>query len=234
VNCPKCGTANVDDAVFCSSCGASLKASSPSTTSPSLGAARQPGGKMADIRAVLNNAIALVKDPVGYMTQNRGQTVPLNSLMINYVAILALVPLVGRIIGDLLFYGGGGIGFSIAGAIISYILDIVSVFVIGIVIWKLAPSFNTSTDQTRATVLAAYVYTPVFLVGILNIVPFLGYLAVLGLLYGLYILYRGLPILLNTPADKTVIYVVAVLVASVIILAVISLIVGGLDAAALR
>jgi hypothetical protein len=186
-----------------------------------------------EMKAVLNNAIALVKDPVAYMTQNKDQAIPVNSLMINYVAVLALVPLVGRILGDLLFYRAG-LGYSIAGSIVSYILDIVSVFVIGIVIWKLAPSFNTSTNQEKATILAAYVYTPVFLVGILNIVPALGYLAFLGLLYGLYILYRGLPILLNTPADKAVIYVVAVLVASFIILAIISLIIGGLDAAALR
>ena len=189
---------------------------------------------MDQMKNTFNNAIALVKDPVAYMTQNKGQTIPLNSLMINYVAILALVPLVGRIIGDLVFYGGAGAGYSIGGAIVSYILDIVSVFVIGIVIWKLAPSFKTSTDQAKATVLAAYVYTPVFLIGILNIVPFLGYLAILGLLYGLYIMYRGLPILLNTPADKTVTYVVAVLVVSIILLAIISLIIGGLDAAALR
>jgi hypothetical protein len=175
---------------------------------------------MDEMRTVFNNAIALVKDPVGYMTQHKGQDVPVNSLMINYVAVLALVPLVGRIIGDLAFYGGAGLGYSI--------------FVIGMVIWKLAPSFNTTTDQAKSTVLAAYVYTPVFLIGILNIIPFLGYLAFLGLLYGLYILYRGLPILLNTPADKTVIYVVAVLVVSIIILFIISVIIGGLDAAALR
>jgi hypothetical protein len=185
------------------------------------------------MRAVLNNAIALVKNPVGYMTQNKDQMVPLNSLMINYVAILALIPLVGRVIGDLLFYRAG-IGYAIGGAIVAYILDLISVFVIGIVIWKLAPSFKTSTDQAKATLLAAYLYTPVFLIGILNIIPALGYLAVLGLLYGLYILYRGLPILLNTPADKTVIYVVAVLVVSIIILFIISLVIGGLDAAALR
>lgn len=189
---------------------------------------------MDEMRTVFNNAIALVKDPVGYMTQHKGQDVPVNSLMINYVAVLALVPLVGRIIGDLAFYGGAGLGYSIGGAIVSYVLDIITVFVIGMVIWKLAPSFNTTTDQAKSTVLAAYVYTPVFLIGILNIIPFLGYLAFLGLLYGLYILYRGLPILLNTPADKTVIYVVAVLVVSIIILFIISVIIGGLDAAALR
>jgi hypothetical protein len=189
-----------------------------------------------EMRAVLNNAIALIRNPVGYMTRNKDEMVSLNSLMINYVAILALIPLVGRLIGDLLFYSGAkdAIGYAIAGAVVSYILDLIAVFVIGIVIWKLAPSFKTSTNQAKATVLAAFVYTPVFLIGILNIVPVLGYLAVLGLLYGLYILYRGLPIFLNTPADKTVMYVVAVFVVSIIILAVISLIIGGLDAIAVK
>jgi len=188
------------------------------------------------MRAVLSNAIALVRNPVGYMTRNKGQTVSLNSLMINYVAILALIPLVGRLIGDLLFYSSAKdvVGYAIAGAVVSYILDLIAVFVIGIIIWKLAPSFKTSTNQAKATMLAAFVYTPVFLIGILSFVPILGYLSILGLFYGLYILYRGLPILLNTPADKTVIYVVAVLVASIIIIAIISLIISGLDAAALR
>jgi hypothetical protein len=189
-----------------------------------------------EMRAVLSNAIALVRNPVGYMTRNKGQTVSLNSLMINYVAILALIPLVGRLIGDLLFYSSAKdvVGYAIAGAVVSYILDLIAVFVIGIIIWKLAPSFKTSTNQAKATMLAAFVYTPVFLIGILSFVPILGYLSILGLFYGLYILYRGLPILLNTPADKTVIYVVAVLVASIIIIAIISLIISGLDAAALR
>jgi len=179
-----------------------------------------------------NKAIALLKDPVGYMTQNKDAPVSVNSLMTSYVAILALIPLAGRIIGDLIFEYRGAIGYAIAGSVVAYVLDLVSVFVIGIVIWKLAPSFGTTTDQSKATLLSSYIYTPVFIVGILSIVPFLGYLAILGLLYGLYILYRGLPIVLNTPADKTVVYVIAVLVVSFIIIAVISLIVGAFDALA--
>jgi len=186
------------------------------------------------MKGVLDNAIALVKDPVGYMAQNKDQKVSVNSMMINYVAILALIPLVGRLIGDLVFYGSHAVGYAIAGTIISYILDLVAVFVIGYVIWKLAPSFGTSANQEKATMLAAFVFTPVFLIGILSIVPILGYLSLLGLLYGLYILYRGLPIMLNTPADKTVTYVVAVLVVSIVILAIISVVVSGFDAAALR
>ena len=146
--------------------------------------------------------------------------------------ILALVPLVGRLIGDLIFYSGNGVGYAIAGSIVAYILDVIAVFVVGIIIWKLAPSFNTSTNQSKATVLAAFVYTPAFLIGILSIVPVLGYLAILGLLYGLYILYKGLPIMLNTPTDKRVMYVVAILIISLVVELIISLVLGGLDGAA--
>jgi Yip1 domain len=189
---------------------------------------------MDEMKAVLNNAIALVKDPVAYMKKNKEQAISVNSLMINYVAILALVPLVGRILGDLIYYthGRDAVGYAIAGAIVSYFLDIISVFIIGYVIWKLAPSFKTTATQAKSTMLAAFVFTPVFLIGILSIIPVLGYLAILGLLYGLYILYKGLPIVLNTPVDRTVTYVIAVLVVSIIIMAIISVILGGLDAAA--
>lgn len=187
---------------------------------------------MDQARAVLDNAIALVKNPVGYMTANRDQPVTVNSVLLNYTAILALIPLFGRLVGDIAFYSGPrhSVGDAIVGAIIAYFLDIIAVFIIGYVIWKLAPSFATKATQEKSTMLAAFVYTPAFLIGILSVIPVLGYLSVLGLLYGLYILYKGLPLVLGTPQDRTVIYVIAILIVSIIILAIISLIIGGLDA----
>jgi len=182
------------------------------------------------VKSVLNDAIALVVNPVGYMTRNKDRTTPLNSLMVNYVAILALVPFVGRVLGDLLFESKH-LGFAIGGAIVAYFLDVIGVFVVGLVIWKLAPSFKTSTDQARATLLAAYLYTPIFLIGILNIVPVLGYLAVLAWLYGLYIMYRGLPMLLNTPSDETLTYLIVTAVVSIVVLVIISVVVTHLDVA---
>jgi hypothetical protein len=174
-------------------------------------------GVVEKVRTVLSNALALVKNPSAYMTRNKDENILLRPLMMDYVVVIALVPLVGKVIGDFLFQFGPEIGYAIAGAIISYILDVLSVFVIGIVIWKLAPSFNTSTDQAKATVMAAYAYTPVFLVGILNIIPTLGYLAISGLIYGLYIFYCGLPVLLRTPADKTAAFTLAIIIISIMI-----------------
>ena len=152
MDCPNCGATSNYNSSLCGPCGTNLMAPNPSE--PSLGASVNPSpgeSRIDEVKAVLKNAIALVRNPVAYMTQNKDQKVSVNSLMINYVAILALVPLVGRLLGDLLYYSGGGVGYAIAGAIVAYILDVIAVFVVGIIIWKLAPSFKTSTDQSKAT-----------------------------------------------------------------------------------
>jgi len=87
--------------------------------------------------------------------------------------------------------------------------------------------------QAKATLLAAFMYTPIFLIGDIEHRTAPRSPCDIGIAHGLCILYRGLPILLNTPADKTVIYVVAVLVVPIVMLAVISLTIRRLDMASL-
>src|SRR4029077_13431343 len=122
-------------------------------------------------------------------------------------------------------------GYAIGTAIAMYILDIAGVFVIGFLIWKLAPSFGTTTDQAKATLLAAFVYTPVFLISILTIIPFIGWITFLGLLYGLYVLYLGLPIVLGTPPGREMTYIIAIVVVAIVVYAVIGAILAAITAA---
>ncbi len=182
-----------------------------------------------DIKGTFMDAIALVKDPKAFMTA-RADTAPrLNSTLVNYVAILALIPLVFTLIGDLAFRSGRGIGYAVGGGILAYIFDLISVVVVAYILMMLAPKFASVADLNKSAKLVAYVYTPVFLVAILDIVPFLSILAVLGLLYGLYILYVGLPIVLKTPTDKVLVYVVVTLVVTFVVY----LIIGVIEAAVL-
>jgi len=172
------------------------------------------------MNAVFKDAIALVKDPKGFMTARADAAPPVMETITKYVAILALIPLVFTILGDAIFTRS--IGYAIVAGIITYIFDLVAVVVVGIILWKLAPNFSSIADQNKATKLVSYVYTPVFLIAILNIVPVLRDLSIVGLLYGLYILYIGLPIVLKTPQDKVVGYVVVTLVAALIVFFVLS------------
>jgi len=186
----------------------------------------------------LNAAIALVKNPVGFMTANKDSPATMKSIMVNYVAVLALIPLFATLIGDLWYYGlisriaGSYIGYAVVTAVLSYILDIAAVYVIGFAIRALAGNFGSSNDQMKGLKLAAYAYTPAFLISALNIIPFLSVISFVGVLYGLYILYLGLPIMVGTPKDKVVTYLVAVVVVTLVVYFVIAAIIGAITAAA--
>jgi hypothetical protein len=178
------------------------------------------------ITNAFRHAIELVRNPAAYMTRNKDLSVTLNALIINYVAIVALVPLVATLVGDTLYYSSrftrhNVIAGAVGVAIVTYILQIIGVLIVGAVIWKLVPYFASKTDQTRATVLAAYGYTPVALIAIVDFIPQIAFLTVLGLLYGLYIAYVGLPILIGTPKDRVLTYLIAIIIAAFVVYAVV-------------
>ena len=152
-----------------------------------------------------------------------------------FMALLFLATLIGDLWYYSLYIPIGFVGsfatYAFVSAVLTYILDIIGVYVIAIVIRMLAPTFGSSSDQIKSLKLAAFIFTPVFLIGVLDIIPILAILTILGVLYGLYILYLGLPIILGTPKERTVTYVVAVVIATFVIYLIIGAIVGGVSAA---
>ena len=148
---------------------------------------------------------------------------PLNvrELLLGYVLPLAAIGPIARFLG-LTIFGYGGvfripIGSAISMAIIAFVLAVISVFVMAWVINALAPQFGATQDMSQAIKLAAYSGTAGWVAGIFYLIPSLWMLAAIGGLYGLYLLYLGLPILMKAPADKAVTYIV-VIIASVIVL----------------
>jgi hypothetical protein len=160
------------------------------------------------------------------MARNKDSSVSISSLITNYVAIIALVPLIATLVGEAIYYSSRFDPHNVAAgsvevAVVTYIFQIIGVVIVGAVIWKLAPRFASKTDQTRATVLAAYGYTPVALIAIVDFIPQIAFLTFLGLLYGLYIVYLGLSILMDTPKDRVITYMVAILIVSFIVYAIV-------------
>jgi hypothetical protein len=194
-------------------------------------------GSGSFIMGTINSAIALVKSPLSFMTAEKDASATVNSIMINYVAVLAAIPFVATLIGYLWYYSLFGfyanflIGYAFTLAILTYILDVVAVYVVGVIIQMLSNNFGSMNDRIKSLKLSAWIFTPAFLIGVLNIIPFLGILTFLGILYGLYILYLGLPVVLNTPKDKVVPYVVVTVVATFIVYVVIGAIIGVITAA---
>jgi ABC-type Na+ efflux pump permease subunit len=107
--------------------------------------------------------------------------------------------------------------------VVTYILTLVGVYILALIIDSLAPTFSGEKNMKQAFKVAAYSYTPGWLVGVFTIIPALSVLGILGL-YGLYLLYLGLPILMKSPKERSTGYTVAVIVAAIIIFVVIGII----------
>jgi hypothetical protein len=153
-----------------------------------------------------------------------GEPATVKGLYLGYFCILAAIGPICSVIGHLLFSMGlfGALGAmavvpSIAMAVISYVLSLISVAITAFIIDALAPSFGGAKNIVQAFKVAGYSMTPLWVAGVLNIVPPLALLALLAGLYGVYVLYLGLPKLMRAPQDKAVGYTVVVILIGIVI-----------------
>lgn len=167
------------------------------------------------------------------------ETTPTATLITGYVLPLAAVSAVATFIGQTLI----GMSFmgttyrtpivtGIAMAIWGMVMAVAGVFICGYIINAFAPTFGATKSDTQALKVAAYSFTPVWVAGVLNILPPLAPLGIIGALYALYLLYLGLGIVMRAPDDKTVGYTAVVALVTVVAVMVIAMIGGALLGAA--
>jgi hypothetical protein len=143
----------------------------------------------------------------------------IQQILLGYVLPLALIPTIAVIIGwgMIGIFGFTSFTYGIAMGLVQLINAFLSVLVAGFVIDLLAPSFGSQKNMGRAVQLVAYSMTPIWIAGILNILPTIGWLAGLIGLYGLYLMYLGLSPLMKTPEDKKVGYLVVSIIVLIVV-----------------
>ncbi|MGI9169186.1 MAG: Yip1 family protein [Caulobacteraceae bacterium] len=149
-----------------------------------------------------------------------GETATTQGLFTGYACILAAIPPLAMIVSHLLFIHWTIVPILVI-AVVTYLASLLGVFIVGLIIDALAPTFDGQKNQVQAMKLAVYSYTAAWVAGILNIVPLLGVLAIIAAFYGLYILYVGLPKLMKSPPEKTAGYFVVTLIVAIVINAII-------------
>jgi hypothetical protein len=140
-------------------------------------------------------------------------------ILTGYVIPLALIPAIAQIIGWGVIGQGIIVSFNwgIAMAIVSFLSAVFSVYLSSFVVDILAPSFGSEKNFGKSVQLVAYSYTPAWIAGVLYIVPLLGTLVLIASIYGLYLLYLGMPAMKKTPEDKVVVYLVVTIVVVVVV-----------------
>jgi Yip1 domain len=130
------------------------------------------------------------------------------------------VPLIGTTFRTGIFSG-------LASAFVRFVLGLVGLYVAAVIIEKLAPTFQSKGDTTQAMKLVVFASTPVWVAGVLQVIPALGVLVLLAALYAVYLFYLGLTPVMHTPSDKVIPYMVV----AAIVIAVLNLCFGFIAAA---
>jgi hypothetical protein len=153
------------------------------------------------------------------------ESTPAGSLVAGYVAPLAAIGALAGLIGrsfvgvTVPFLGSYRVPLAagLVTAIFAFAMAIVGVFVLGLIINALAPTFGGEKNGAQALKVAAYSYTPGWVAGALQILPALGILGVLAGLYGLYLLYLGLPRLMKSPPERAAGYTAIVVICAIVL-----------------
>jgi len=156
--------------------------------------------------------------------------------IIPLAAIGPIAQLIGfSVLGVRLPFGGGvyrtPIGSAISTAVVTYVLSLVSVYVLSLIIDALAPTFGGTKSPIQALKVAAYSSTAGWVAGIFSLIPGLRMLGILGL-YSIYLLYLGLPILMKAPAERAAAYTALVVVAAIVLFMVVGMVAAAVAGAA--
>jgi hypothetical protein len=96
----------------------------------------------------------------------------------------------------------------------SYVALVVCVLILGRVIHWMAKTYGSEPVDARATALAVYSATPLFLIGLIAVYPSLWLFmlaSLLGIAYSVYLLYTGVPVLMEISREQGFVFSSAIL-----------------------
>jgi hypothetical protein len=176
--------------------------------------------------SIMTRAKAILLTPKGEWPVIAAEPADAKGIYMGYVVPLAALPAIASflklsIIGTGLMFLGTfrlPIGMGLSSAITSYVLSLLSVFILALIINALAPSFGGTKDSVQALKTAAYSHTAAWIGGIGTIIPGVGWLlALAGGIYSIYLLYAGLTHTMKAPAEKTTGYTVVIVLVAVVL-----------------
>jgi hypothetical protein len=210
MNCPKCGQSVSNDARFCGKCGSqvglgarvgdfglAIASASGAGAAPIDGPRALPGL----IERVKNIILmprtewhVIAAEPTSIGQLYTGYVMPLAA----FAAVMSFIRM--SVIGVNLPFGGAIRTPMVSGlfeAVVTFILGLIGLYLVGLIINMLAPMFSAERNQRQALQTAAYALTPAWLGTALTFLPLGTLLQLIAGLYGIYVLYLGLPVMMR-------------------------------------
>jgi hypothetical protein len=191
----------------------------------------------ASPRSLQDRVIKILTTPHTEWPVIDAESTDVAKLYSGYIAILAAIPAVCSFIGQTVvgipIFGRVSMPVAFVDMILAYCVSLLSVYIAAFIIDKLAPTFKSTPNFIQALKLVAYASTASWVAGVLNLIPVLGVLAILAGLYGIYLFYLGVPVLMKTPQDQVIIYMIVSAVVVIVVSFVLVLVFGMIKGASL-
>jgi hypothetical protein len=165
---------------------------------------------------ILSRAYGLLREPKKEWEQIRAEETTIPNILLGYVAPLAAIIPVCSLIGSYIFEPefAGDFGVAVIRAVVTWLVSVALVFFLGVLINAVAENFEGDKNELAAQKIAAYSLTPAFLSGVFGLWPPLWWLSLFLLAAMVFLMYRGLPILMKAPAERALAYAGTVTVAT--------------------
>jgi hypothetical protein len=173
---------------------------------------------------VIERAKRIILQPRETWPVIEAEATSVRSLYLQYLLWLALIPAVCAFIGMSLI-GVSAFGVTVrvpllsglVNLLVSYVLSVAGIYVLGLIVDLLAPTFGGTRNALQAQKLVVYASTAALLAGVFSLLPMLSMLGLLAALYSLYLIYTGLPVLMKNAAEKSLPYMAVVVVAALVL-----------------
>ena len=173
--------------------------------------------------AIIDRVKAILVSPGAEWQVIDGESGDIAGIYRHYLLYLAAIPAIASFLGFWLFgFSLGGVSVKVGffsgliNAVLYYLLSLVLMYVIALIVDVLAPTFYGTRNQLAAFKLVAYGSTAALVAGVFYLIPAISFLAVVGAVYSIYLIWVGLPVMMKSPPGKNLPYMLLLLVCSVL------------------
>ena len=186
--------------------------------------------------ALLDHTLGILLHPDSEWKAIRNERHSFFQVFLSHVPLLALIPVLAT------YYGVTQVGWVIGGGervwltaesamtlcAMTYFAFLLGVYAFGEFINWMAKTYGVGDSDERrhyeGTALAVYVTVPVFLAGIVAVYPDIwlnAFVTLAAASYSVYLIYEGIPILMNIPKERAFMYATSVVTVGLVMMVVV-------------
>jgi hypothetical protein len=173
-------------------------------------------GGMESIRALLIRVKNILIRPRDEWRVIRDEPETYSGIIFRYVAILAAIPPAAAVIDGIVFNGltpQSALLSSLSRLLLQnvmwYCISIMNVVITGAIITAFVTASESRWDALRGLKIAAYSFTPLFVAGVLAVIPGMNWIVYAAILYSVYLVYLGIIGLAATGRKQAIGYAIA-------------------------